>query len=50
MQAEEEVAELVACVPSSCKHCDHPLDGHDPSPQRHQLTELPPVKPLVTEY
>ena len=27
-----------------------PLQGEDPQPQRHQVTEIPPVKPVVTEY
>ncbi len=27
-----------------------PLAGEDPQPHRHQVTELPPVKPVVTEY
>src|SRR5690606_13199925 len=26
------------------------LSGDDPHPQRHQVTELPPVKPVVTEH
>jgi transposase len=26
------------------------LLGEDPQPQRHQVTELPPVQPVVTEY
>jgi transposase len=26
------------------------LQGEDPQPYRHQVTELPPIKPVVTEY
>lgn len=46
----EEVDELVACKPIECKACQHPLIGEDPAPQRHQVAELPPIKPTITEY
>jgi transposase len=36
--------------PERCHRCQHPLHGKDPQPQRHQVTEIPPVQPLVTEY
>lgn len=36
--------------PERCQSCQHPLHGQDPQPQRHQVTEIPPVTPLVTEY
>jgi transposase len=46
--------EAVDCVipvkPERCSQCQHPLQGDDPAPQRHQVTEIPPVKPSVTEY
>jgi hypothetical protein len=28
----------------------HPLSGADPQPLRHQVWELPEIKPYVTEY
>ena len=28
----------------------HPLSGEDSQPQRHQVTGLPPVQPVVTAY
>jgi transposase len=31
-------------------HCQAPLSGEDPKPWRHQVIELPPIKPVVTEY
>jgi transposase len=46
----EEVDVLVPVKPERCQHCQHPLQGEDPQPQRHQVTEIPPVKPVVTEY
>src|SRR5262249_56562166 len=33
-----------------CARCRHPLHGEDGQPQRHQVTDLPPVQPVVTEY
>src|SRR5262249_44453226 len=45
-----EVDELHVCQPTHCAHCGNPLRGSDPSPLRHQVTELPPLKPTVTEY
>jgi transposase len=38
------------CKPAACRRCARPLAGADPEPLRHQVTELPPVAPVVTEY
>jgi transposase len=38
------------CKPTACRRCARPLAGDDPEPLRHQVTELPPVTPVVTEY
>jgi transposase len=46
----EEVDVLVPVKPERCQHCQHPVPGEDPQPQRQQVTEIPPVKPVVTEY
>ena len=46
----EEVDVVVPVKPERCQHCQHLLQGEDPQPQRHQVTEIPPVKPVVTEY
>ena len=46
----EEVDTVVPVKPRQCHRCQHPLQGEDPQPHRHQVTELPPVKPVVTEY
>jgi transposase len=46
----EEVDVVVPVKPERCHHCQHLLPGEDPQPQRHQVTEIPPVKPVVTEY
>jgi transposase len=39
-----------AVKPERCLRCQPPLAGEDPVPQRHQVTDIPPVKPVVTEY
>src|SRR6516162_1275154 len=36
--------------PTACRRCGHALRGDDPAPLVHQVLELPPFKPLVTEY
>src|SRR5215218_2899641 len=46
----DEVDEVVGLKPEQCTHCHAPLLGDDPTPWRHQVIELPPIKPVVTEY
>ena len=46
----EEVDVVIPVKPERCHRCQHLLRGEDPQPQRHQVTEIPPVKPVVTEY
>src|SRR5713101_7532512 len=46
----EEVDEVIVLKPAFCAHCQQPLDGDDPQPQRHQVFEIPPICPVVTEY
>src|SRR5438105_3506328 len=46
----EEVDEVVVIKPTQCSHCQAPLAGDDPKPWRHQVIEIPPIKPVVTEY
>jgi transposase len=41
---------VVELRPESCDRCRHPLTGTDPEPLRHQVIELPPIRPHVTEY
>jgi transposase len=36
--------------PTQCRRCGHALEGEDPQPLRHQVLELPPIRPEVTEY
>jgi transposase len=46
----EEVDEVVVLKPTQCTHCQAPLSGDDLKPWRHQIIEIPPIKPVVTEY
>jgi len=45
-----EVTQVVTLKPSSCGRCDHDLMSEDPRPHRHQVIEIPPISPVVTEY
>ena len=45
-----EVDEVVVLKPDECPSCHAPLAGDDPTPWRHQVIELPPITPVVTEY
>jgi len=46
LPADEEIPRK----PTACRRCGEALAGSDPQPLRHQVIELPPIKPVVTEY
>jgi transposase len=46
----EAVDSVIPVQPMRCQRCQHLLRGDDPHPHRHQVTEIPVVKPMVTEY
>ncbi|MBF0176725.1 MAG: transposase [Magnetococcales bacterium] len=46
----EQVNAVVDIKPESCGKCGQTLAGNDSKPLRHQVTEIPPVRPYVTEY
>lgn len=46
----EDVDVIIPLKPEQCARCQQPLAGDDPQPQRHQVLEVPPIKPVVTEY
>ena len=46
----ERLAGLVECRPGGCSRCGHHLHGDDPEPLRHQVAELPEIRPDVIEY
>ena len=46
----EQCCEVVACKPEACRKCGTSLEGDDPDPWRHQVTDIPPITPTVVEY
>lgn len=46
----EQVDEVVAHKPTACGQCGSALSGEDPQPYRYQVTELPPIVPLLIEH
>lgn len=45
-----EVNRVVVSKPIACCACGALLLGEDPTPCRHQVSELPPIEPEVVEY
>jgi transposase len=45
-----ECDDVQTLKPAECRRCGTKLAGCDPEPLRHQVWELPPIKPQVTEY
>ena len=45
-----EVDEVIVLKPAQCRGCHAPLSGDDARPFRHQVIEIPPIKPVITEY
>lgn len=52
----ERVDEVRPVLPEQCQHCGHSLPGQvdqvqtTGTPQRHQVTELPPIQTWIIEY
>jgi len=46
----EQVQAVVDHLPESCRKCGGALEGLDPGPRRHQVAEIPPFRPDVTEH
>src|SRR5262249_6989652 len=46
----EQLRETFEVKPTHRGGCGAPLRGHDPDPLRHQVAEIPPVRPAVDEY
>jgi len=47
---EGEVDQIIDVRPEKCGQCGTLLLGEDAAPERHQVTELPQITPVVTEY
>ncbi len=50
LKPESEVDQLIDVRPEQCGQCGTLLLGEDAEPERHQVTELPRITPVVTEY
>lgn len=37
-------------IPEICPRCGEALSGEDPTPHRHQIVDLPPLSPSITEH
>ena len=46
----DECDQVRSLKPTECRRCGEKLTGCDPDPLRHQVWELPPIEPHVTEY
>jgi transposase len=46
----DQLREVIDCKPQECRKCGHELHGDDPEPLRHQVAEVPPIRPVVDEY
>jgi transposase len=46
----EQIRETIEVKPTHCGGCGAALRGDDPEPLRHQVAEIPPVRPDVDEY
>ena len=50
LKGSEEVSQFVKSLPTVCRDCGTLLLGEDPQPERHQVSELPKIKPEIVEY
>ena len=50
MLPPEQVTRIVEVKLEACAQCGTGLQGEDPHPARHQVAEVPPITPEVTEY
>lgn len=46
----EECKTVVPCLPEACRRCGGELEAVLQEPIRHQVWDLPPIEPEVTEY
>jgi len=50
LKPESEVDQIINIRAEQCGQCGMLLLGDDPAPERHQVTEVPQITPVVTEY
>jgi transposase len=50
LKPESEVDQVIDVRPEQCGQCGTLLLGDDAEPERHQVTDIPRITPVVTEY
>ena len=50
MKTESEVDQIIDVRPEHCGQCGTLLSGEDAEPEQQQVTEVPRIAPVVTEY
>lgn len=46
----ERCDDVIEHYPTACRACGEAMSGADEHPYRHQIVELPPIEPVVTEH
>lgn len=46
----DECASVIPCQPDGCRRCGGELQEDGSQPQRHQVWDLPEIKPIIDEY
>ena len=46
----EKCNDVIEHRPKTCACCGESLRGEDKNPYRHQIVEIPPIEPIVTEH
>lgn len=46
----DQCATLTPCHPDACRRCGGDLQPDATEPRRHQVWDLPPIKPIIDEY
>lgn len=46
----DQCTTVTECFPEACRRCGGELEHAPSAPQRHQVWELPPIKPIIDEY
>ncbi|MHC5937073.1 IS66 family transposase [Nostoc sp.] len=47
---ESECSSVFNHHPENCRCCGEKLNGIDANPYRHQIVEIPPIKPIIVEH
>ncbi len=50
LYSQEECESVLDHHPETCSCCQEKLSGEDANPYRHQIVEIPPIKPIIVEH